>query len=138
MRNFPKVFIALFVLSITAGAYPFMVGARLSTPQIASTSLTYRPTNLMFVQVEPGVGGGKAALGIGGSWDYTFGLALKSSLLYTWGNPIGDAEPGQTYAGGEGVIMVSGINLTFGLYGHIDGDDTEKDMLVSVGAGLGF
>ncbi len=138
MKNFPKVLFLLLILSITASAFPFLFGARLSTPQIASISLTYRPTSLLFVQVEPGVGGGKAALGIGGSWAYTFGIALKSSLLYTWGNPIGDVESKQTYAGGEGVLMVSGVNLTFGLYGHIDGDDTEKDMLVSVGAGLGF
>ncbi len=130
--------VLLLLLPLTALSYPFMVGARLSTPQIASVSLTYRPADLWFVQVEPGVAGGKAALGIGGSWDYMFGIALKSSLLYTWGNPMGDTQPKQTYAGGEGVIMVSGINLTFGLYGHIDGDDKEKDMLVSVGAGLGF
>ncbi len=115
-----------------------MVGARVSTPQIASVSLTFRPADLWFIQVEPGVGGGKVALGIGGSWDYVFGLALKSSILQTWGKTIGDVETGQTYAGGEGVIMVSGINLTFGLYGHIKGDDQDKDMLVSVGAGLGF
>ena len=130
--------ILLFILPVTAAAYPFMVGARVSTPQIASVSLTFRPTALWFIQVEPGVGGGKAALGIGGSWDYHFGIALKSSVLYTWGKTIGDVETRQTYAGGEGVIMVSGINLTFGLYGHIAGNDTEKDMLVSVGAGVGF
>lgn len=128
----------LLLMPVTSIAYPFMVGARLSTPQIASISLTYRPADLWFIQLEPGVGGGKAALGIGGSWDYHFGLALKSSILQTWGKTIGGAETGQTYAGGEGVIMVMGINLTFGLYGHIHGDDAEKDMLVSVGAGLGF
>lgn len=133
-----SILIAVLLLPLTALSYPFLVGARLSTPQIASVSLTYRPADLWFVQVEPGVGGVKAALGIGGSWDYKFGIALKSSVLYTWGNPIGGTEPKQTYVGGEGVIMVTGINLTFGLYGHIDGDDEEKDMLVSVGAGLGF
>lgn len=130
--------ILLLFLPVTAAAYPFMVGARLSTPQIASISLTFRPATLWFIQAEPGVGGCKAALGIGGSWDYHFGIALKSSVLYTWGKTIGDVKTHQTYAGGEGVIMVSGINLTFGLYGHIAGDDKEKDMLVSVGAGVGF
>ncbi len=137
MRYFLTVLL-LLLLPVTSVAYPFMVGARVSTPQIASISLTFRPATLWFVQVEPGVGGGKAALGIGGSWDYHLGIALKSSLLYTWGKTIGDVETGQTYAGGEGVIMVSGINLTFGLYGHIGGDDPDKDMLVSVGAGIGF
>jgi len=130
--------VLLLLIPAVVSAFPFMIGARVSTPQIASVSLTYRPTNLWFFQVEPGVGGGKTALGIGGSFGYTFGLGLKSSLLYTWGKPIGDVETGQTYAGGEGVIMISGINLTFGLYGHVAGDDPDKDMLVSVGAGIGF
>jgi hypothetical protein len=132
------VIILCLVLPAAVSAFPFMLGIRASTPQILSVSLTVRPTSLWFVQLEPGVGGGKVALGVGGSWDYKFGLGLKSSLLYTWGKPIGDVETGQTYAGGEGVIMISGINLTFGLYGHVAGDDPEKDMLVSAGAGFGF
>lgn len=134
-----KLIICLLVLPLAAAsAFPFLIGARVSTPQIASVSLAYRPTNLWFVQVEPGVGGGKAALGIGGSFGYTFGLGLKSSILHTWGTTWGNVETGQTYAGGEGVLMISGMNLTFGLYSHIDGDHPEKDMLVSVGAGIGF
>jgi hypothetical protein len=128
----------LLLAAAPALCFPFMIGARVSTPQIASFSLTYRPTDLWFVQVEPGVGGGKAALGIGGSFGYTFGLGLKSSLLYTWGNPWGNVEADQLYAGGEGILMISGLNLCFGLYSHVDGDHPEKDMLVSVGAGLGF
>ena len=133
-----RFLLCLLLLPVITNAFPFMVGARISTPQIASVSLTYRPTELWFVQVEPGVGGGKAGLGIGGSWDYHFGLGLKSSLLYTWGKTWGNVETGQTYAGGEGILMISGLNLTFGLYSHIDGDDPDKDMLVSVGAGIGF
>jgi hypothetical protein len=133
-----KILVFLVLLPCLSEAFPFMIGARISTPQIASISLTYRPRSLWFVQVEPGVGGCKAALGLGGSWGYTVGLGLKSSLLYTWGKTWGDVETGQTYAGGEGVLMISGINLTFGLYTHVDGDDPDKDMLVSVGAGLGF
>ena len=128
----------VMLLSAGATAYPFMIGARLSTPQIASVSLTWKPSPFWFVQAEPGVGGCKAALGLGGGWDYHFGMALKSSLLYTWGKTLGDVETGQTYAGGEGVLMIAGLNVSFGLYGHIAGDHPEKDMLVSVGAGLGF
>jgi hypothetical protein len=128
----------VMVLSCSAAAYPFMVGARLSTPQIASVSLTWRPDSFWLLQVEPGVGGCKAALGLGGSFDYIFGMALKSSLLYTWGKTIGHVETGQTYAGGEGVLMITGMNVSFGLYGHIAGDRPDKDMLVSIGVGLGF
>ena len=94
-----KIILCLLALHVAgAAAFPFMIGARVSTPQIASVSLSWRPTELWFVQVEPGVGGGKAALGIGGSWGYHFGLGLKSSLLYTWGKTWGNVETGQTYA----------------------------------------
>ncbi len=128
----------LLLIALPAMGFPFMVGARVSTPQIASLSLAYRPTDMLFLQVEPGIGGGKAALGVGGSFGYRFGIGLKSSLLYTWGTTLGNVETGQVYAGGEGVLMVSGFNITFGLYSHIDGDRPQKDMLVSVGAGIGF
>lgn len=137
MRKF-IIFVFVFCLPVTALSYPFMVGAKLSTPQIASLSLSYRPTDLWIVQVEPGIGGCKAALGVGGSWGYMFGIALKSSLLYTWGSPLGDVEKEQVYAGGEGTLMISGINVSFGLYGHVHGDNPEKDMLISVGVGVGF
>lgn len=137
MKKYLSVII-MFSLPVIAFSYPFMVGAKLSTPQIASLSLSYRPTNLWIIQIEPGIAGGKAALGVGGSWSYMFGIAMKSSLLYTWGNPLGDIESGQVYAGGEGTLMISGINVSFGLYGHVHGDDPEKDMLVSVGVGVGF
>lgn len=130
--------VLVLILPYSVVAYPFMVGARLSTPQIASVSLTWRPDSFWLLQVEPGVGGGKAALGLGGSFDYIFGMALKSSLLYTWGKTIGHVETGQMYAGGEGVVMITGINVSFGLYGHIAGDRPDKDMLVSIGVGLGF
>lgn len=133
-----KTYLLMLLLPVLASAYPFMLGIRVSTPQIASISITYRPTDLWFVQAEPGVGGGKFALGLGGSWDYHFGLGLKSSLLYTWGKTWGNVDTEQLYAGGEGVLMISGFNLTFGLYTHLDGDSPDKDMLVSVGAGFGF
>ncbi len=137
MKNFLFVTVML-ILPVAALSYPFMVGAKLSTPQIVSLSLSYRPTELWIIQVEPGIAGGKAALGVGGSWNYMFGIAMKSSLLYTWGNPLGDLESGQVYAGGEGTLMITGINVSFGLYGHVHGDNPEKDMLVSVGVGVGF
>lgn len=137
MRKF-LIVAFLFCLPVTGLSYPFMVGAKLSTPLIASLSLSYRPTDLWIIQVEPGIGGGKAALGVGGSWDYFFGIAIKTSLLYTWGNPLGDVKSEQIYLGEEGTVMISGINVSFGLYGHVHGDNPEKDMLVSVGVGVGF
>ncbi len=82
--------------------------------------------------------GAARPLGIGGTFGNIFGLGLKSSLLYTWGSTWGNVETDQLYAGGEGILMISGLNLCFGLYSRVDGDHPEKDMLVSVGAGLGF
>jgi hypothetical protein len=91
--------VLVLILPYSVVAYPFMVGARLSTPQIVSVSLTWRPNSFWLLQVEPGVGGCKTVLGLGGSFGYIFGMALKSSLLYTWGKTIGYVETGQTYAG---------------------------------------
>ena len=65
-------------------------------------------------------------------------MSLKSSLLYTLGKTAGHVETGQTYAGGEGVLMITGMNVSFGLDGHIAGDKPDKDMLVSIGVGVGF
>jgi hypothetical protein len=34
--------------------------------------------------------------------------------------------------------MITGMNVSFGLYGHIAGDKPDKDLLVSIGVGVGF
>ncbi len=114
------------------------MGAKLSTPQLVSVSVTTYPYHLWLVQLEPGVGGGKLNVGLGGNWEYTIGMAFKLSLLQTWGYPIGGIETGQTYVGGEFELMWKGVNMTIGLYSHNAGDHKIRDTILSAGIGIGF
>ena len=114
------------------------LGLKLTTPQILAFSLSTYPYHLWLVQFEPGIGGGKLNVGIGGNWEYTLGAAIKASLLQTWLAPIGGVEKNQTYIGGEFEMMWKGVNLSLGLYGHLFGDDNNRDMIVSAGLGIGF
>lgn len=56
-------------------------------------------TNGAFIQIEPGIGGGKASLGLATS-NVMGGMAVKSSYVRTWGKSWGTAS-GTSYAGGE-------------------------------------
>lgn len=94
-----------------------------------------------FFQLEPGFGGGKINLGYrAGAYRFIplFNLGLSASLMHTWGNPLGDIEPDQTYAGLElsGAVYVIGLNS--GVFRHIAGDDNQHDWIVTIGAGAGF
>ena len=94
-----------------------------------------------FVLAEPGFGGGKLNVG------YRFGAVqfmpiwhagLSASLLQTWGDPLQDVEPDQTYVGLElsGAFALIGING--GVFMHVAGDDDEHDWIYSLGVGVGF
>ncbi len=94
-----------------------------------------------FFQLEPGFGGGKINLGYrAGAYHFIplFNIGLSGSLLHTWGNPLGDIEPNQTYAGLElsGAVYVVGLNS--GVFRHIAGDDDQNDWIITIGAGAGF
>ena len=65
-------------------------GAKVTTPQIAAVSLAVYPDYLWLVQLEPGVGGGKLNVGLGGNLEHLFGVAIKASMLQTWGWPFGE------------------------------------------------
>lgn len=61
--------------------------------------------NLWLVQVQPGQGGGRVSVGFApfaaGSSGLVFaGVAVKATLLRTWGSPLG-VPPDQTYAGAQ-------------------------------------
>jgi hypothetical protein len=99
---------------------------------------TYRG---FFFLLEPGVGGGKINAG------YRFGAAhivpiwnagLSASVMRTWGNPLGDVEPGQTYLGAELTCALFMLGLNGGIYGHVAGDDEEHDWIYTLGVGGGF
>ena len=114
------------------------MGVKLTTPQIASLSLSLYPYHAWLVQLEPGIGGGKLNIGLGGNYRYTIGAGIKMSLLQTWGSPMGGVDKNQTYAGGEFEWMFKGVNFNIGLYGHIAGENPTRDMIFSAGIGIGF
>lgn len=114
------------------------MGIKLTTPQIVSLSLSYYPYHAWLVQFEPGLGGGKLNIGLGGNYEYTIGAALKMSILQTWLFPMGGTERNQTYVGGEFEWMFKGVNFSIGLFGHIAGANPTRDMIFSAGLGVGF
>lgn len=94
-----------------------------------------------FYQLEPGFGGGKINVGYRiGKHNFVplYNVGISGSVLYTWGNPLGDVESDQTYVGIElsGALYVVGLNA--GLFRHLAGDDEQHDWIISIGAGLGF
>lgn len=94
-----------------------------------------------FVQLEPGFGGGKVNLGYRYSRSGflpVFNVGLSASLLETWGNPLGDVEPGQTYTGIELSTAFSVLGLNAGVFRHVGGDDTDHNWITTLGVGAGF
>ncbi len=133
--------LALFVISSASFAGKqgtVAMGAKLTTPQIAAVSFSFYPYHAWLVQVEPGIGGGKLNVGLGGNYEYTIGAALKMSLLQTWLLPMGGVDKNQTYIGGEFEWMFKGVNFNIGLYGHMAGTNPSRDMIFSAGIGIGF
>jgi hypothetical protein len=124
---------------------------RLSSPQIASASVgllvgeidsetppasgTQLPSGLL-LQVEPGLGGGKASIGYAkGLLPYAAG-GVKVSVLRTWGHPL-FADPRRTYVGIEGEASFF-IQLSFGVMRRVAGSGDSGRWLVTGGIGLGF
>jgi hypothetical protein len=94
-----------------------------------------------FVQLEPGFGGGKVNLGYRlGRTQFMplWNIGLSASILRTWGNPLDDVAPDQTFAGLElsGAVSVLGVN--FGVFRHLAGDDEEHDWICTIGVGSGI
>ena len=97
--------------------------------------------NDIFFCAEPGFGGGKLTIGrrIGNIHSTPFWLVgISGSLLQTWGNPLQDVEPGQTYLG----IELSGssywVIINGGVYRHLIGNDEDSDWIICLGAGVGI
>jgi hypothetical protein len=94
-----------------------------------------------FVQLEPGFGGGKVNLGYRyGQMSFLpiFNVGLAGSLLRTWGNPLGDVEPGQTYVGLELSGAFSALGLNAGIFRHVAGDDENHQWITVLGVGAGI
>jgi len=138
-----KITFLFTIFFLTLNAYAgkqgtVAMGAKLTTPQIVSFSLSFYPYHAWLVQLEPGLGGGKLNIGLGGNYRYTIGAGIKMSLLHTWGSPMGGLDVNQTYVGGEFEWMFKGVNFNIGLFGHIAGENPSRDMIYSAGIGIGF
>jgi hypothetical protein len=139
MKKYYILALILYALPVLAGKQgTAAVGLKLTTPQIVALSVSYYPYHAWLVQLEPGLGGGKLNVGLGGNYRYTVGAALKMSILHTWLNPMGGIDKNQTYVGGEFEWMFKGVNFSIGLFGHTEGTNPQRDMIISAGLGIGF
>jgi hypothetical protein len=136
-------------------------GAHLSYPQGISASIAVMfssqpasydcgtPCDLRgpFVELEPGLGGGKLSLGwsrVSGTTNRSgsflkaayIGAAIKATVLRTWGD-LGWVESGRTYTGVEFGLPVAQANLGVGLLYRVDSGDGHR-WLVTGSIGWGF
>jgi hypothetical protein len=133
-----------------AGCQPTW-GVRLSTPQIVSASAglligqidapeppppgSHLPSGL-FLQIEPGLAGGKVSAGYAiGLLPYA-GAGLKLSALRTWGHPL-VAKPRQTYVGIEAEATFF-IKFSVGVMRRVGGEYSPHRLMLTGGIGLGF
>jgi hypothetical protein len=94
-------------------------------------------------QADAGSGGGKLSLGIGArarveekDFRGTMGVALRASLLRTWGSPVG-TEPDLTYLGPELDLSIVRVNLTLGVLWRLSGH-TGASAVFAWGFGFGL
>jgi len=138
-----------------------LAGLHITYPLVASASLavmlTSQPSTYdcatpcdfrgPFVELEPGLGGGKLSVGwarVTGKTNRSgsflkaafIGAAYKVTVLRTWGDH-GWVEGGRTYAGFELGVPVAQANLGIGLLYRVDSGDGGR-WLVTGGAGWGF
>lgn len=96
--------------------------------------------NLWLVQVQPGIGGGRVSVGFApfaaGSSGLVFaGVAVKATLLRTWGSPTG-APPDHTYAGAQ-VDVAWVVKGSIGVLKRVSGARGSHTVVTwSVGFGL--
>ena len=95
----------------------------------------------IYAQLEPGFGGGKVNIG------YRYGAqhfvpvyfaGINLSFLQTWGNPLGDVESGQSYAGIEVTGAVFMLQANYGVFRHVAGDSDEREWIQTIGIGIGI
>ena len=136
-------------------------GLHLTYPQVVSASIAVMATSQPasydcrtpcdfrgpFVELEPGLGGGKLSFGwarVTGNTNRSgsflkaafIGAVYKLTVLQTWGD-LGWVEGGRTYAGVELGLPVAQAKLGLGLLYRVDSGDGGR-WLVTGGAGWGF
>jgi hypothetical protein len=95
------------------------------------------------VDAAAGSGGGKLSLGLGArarvdeeDFRGTVGVALKASLVRTWGSPFG-TEPELTYLGPELDLSILKVDVSLGVLWRLSGQGG-KSALFSWGLGFGL
>ena len=145
--------LALFTTPAESGAM-FTWGARVSSPQLFSVSggfligkldapprppdappreKMYIPTGLL-IQAEPGIGGGKIALGVAKGLPPLAAAGLKAFYLRTWGQPLW-GEKDRSYVGLE-LDATLFVKLSIGVMRRVDEEPHETK--VTGGIGFGF
>jgi hypothetical protein len=92
----------------------------------------------VLIQGEAGRAGGRLGVGVATTQASLFpfeGLALKGSLIRTWGRPL-SARPGTSYLGVEADVAVFYVKASVGYSWRIAGPG--RAGLVTWGFGLGF
>jgi hypothetical protein len=159
VRTFVLALVSVLVLVATpseAGAM-WTWGVRLGSPQLLSASggvligridapepppgtppekpeRMHVPIGLL-LQVEPGVGGGKVAIGVAKGLPPVAGVGLKAFYLRTWGQPLWN-ERGRSYVGAE-IDATIFLKVSIGVMRRVDGDGP-KDTKLTGGIGFGF
>ncbi len=94
------------------------------------------PAPDFFVQIEPGIHGGKLNVGWTTIPSPGVGQAVTVSLLRTWNDPVGtDAD--LTYLGLDYQGLKTPFAFSVGIY-RLLGDQGSDEWLLSVGVGLGW
>ena len=131
--------------------YPQVVSASLAV-MLSSQPVTYdcqTPCIFRgpFVELEPGLGGGKLSLGwsrVTGTTNRSgsflkaafVGVAYKLTILRTWGD-LGWVPKNRTYAGFELAVPIARANIGLGLLYRVDNGDGKKWTITS-SVGWGF
>jgi hypothetical protein len=132
-------------------------GARIGSPQLVSVSggvvigkitapdppadapkevkeKMHIPAGLL-LQVEPGIGGGKVAIGFAKGLPPVAAAGLKVFYLRTWGRPLWN-EKGRSYVGAE-IDATFFMKVSIGVMRRVD-DGGPKDTKLTGGIGFGF
>jgi hypothetical protein len=98
-------------------------------------------TRALLLEARPGLDGGSLHVGFApfaaSSGGFPFaGVALKGTLLRTWGSPPSSLRAGQTYAGAE-LHLAWVVKASVGVLWRVSGD-SGKSRVLSFGVGIGL
>lgn len=132
-RLLPRVSLKLGSPQVLSAGIGVMIGARNCRKDY------YQAHTCVFdgvlIEAEPGLGGGKASVGLGSHW-VIYSWAAKLSLLHTWG--LSTVQPGQTYLGGELDVTAFFLRFSGGLFQRLGVGPADQAQIISLSGGVGF